>query len=127
MIKPCYENKKGFTLLEMIIVASIILVLVGIAIPNFVKALANTRAKTCIDNLRQIALAKQQWALENNKGSADSPQAADLNTYIKGGTGTGTTIYCPLDTTKTFSTSYTINDMSTNPACLKSPATHNLN
>jgi hypothetical protein len=36
----------------------------------------------CINNLRQIDGAKQQWALENNKTSNDVPTMDDLRIYM---------------------------------------------
>ena len=36
----------------------------------------------CINNLRQIDGAKEQWALENRKGTNDVPSAADISPYI---------------------------------------------
>ena len=41
-------------------------------------------ANACINNLRQIDAAKQQWALENNKTAEATPTEADLKIYIKG-------------------------------------------
>jgi hypothetical protein len=40
---------------------------------------------TCINNLRQIDAAKQQWWLVNNKTDVDVPTAQDLQPYLKGG------------------------------------------
>lgn len=40
---------------------------------------------TCINNLRQIDGAKQQWALEKNKSTDDVPSADDLLPYLKDG------------------------------------------
>jgi hypothetical protein len=40
---------------------------------------------TCINNLRQIDAAKQQWALENNRNDDDIPTAKDLLPYLKNG------------------------------------------
>jgi hypothetical protein len=39
----------------------------------------------CINNLRQIDAAKQQWALVNSKTDEAIPTAADLLPYLKGG------------------------------------------
>lgn len=47
------------------------------------RALADQRA--CINNLRQIDAAKQQWALENNKPAIATPTVADLLPYFKDG------------------------------------------
>ncbi len=40
---------------------------------------------TCINNLRQIDAAKQQWALEKNKAADDVPTVQDLLPYLKDG------------------------------------------
>jgi hypothetical protein len=57
--------------------------LAAIAIPNFVKARATSQNNLCINNLRQIDGAKQQWALENHKTSSDTPTKADLLPYLR--------------------------------------------
>jgi hypothetical protein len=54
----------------------------AIAIPNFVRARATAQENKCINNLHLIDSAKQQWALENHKQSADTPTAQDLEPYI---------------------------------------------
>ena len=60
-------NRKGFTLVEIMIVVAIIGLLAAIAIPNFVRARAKAQAEACIANLRQIEGAIQVWAVDNNK------------------------------------------------------------
>lgn len=66
---------------------SILLVpmMLAIAIPNFVKARDTSMQNVCINNLRQIDAAKQQWALENGKKADDIPTAEDLKPYFKNG------------------------------------------
>ncbi len=59
--------------------------MMAIAIPNFVKARETTQMNACINNLRQIDSAKQEWALEDNKKAGDVPTAADLDSYFKDG------------------------------------------
>jgi prepilin-type N-terminal cleavage/methylation domain-containing protein len=56
-------RKAGFTLVEIMIVVAIIGLLAAIAIPNFVRARTTAQQNACINNLRQIDGAKQQWAL----------------------------------------------------------------
>ncbi|HUC85189.1 MAG TPA: type II secretion system protein [Candidatus Acidoferrales bacterium] len=74
----------GFTLVEIMIVVAIIGLLAAIAIPNFVKARATAQANACINNLRQIDGAANQFALEQNKKTGDPINfPTDLTPYIK--------------------------------------------
>src|ERR1035438_4177001 len=52
--------------------------LLAIAIPNFVKARDTSMMNACLNNLRQIDAAKNEWALENRKKTGDVPTAQDL-------------------------------------------------
>lgn len=58
-------------------------VLAGIAVPNFVKARETAQKNACLNNLRQIDAAKQQWALENNKNENSVPTQRDIAAYLK--------------------------------------------
>ena len=48
------KSKKGFSLVELMIVVVIMAILVAVAVPIFNSVTGNSRAKTCIDNQRQI-------------------------------------------------------------------------
>jgi hypothetical protein len=56
--------------------------LAAIAIPNFAKARTVSQQNACINNLRMIDAAKQQWALEKNKSATDVPTADDIKAYL---------------------------------------------
>jgi prepilin-type N-terminal cleavage/methylation domain-containing protein len=79
------SRKGAFTLVEIMIVVAIIGLLAAIAIPNFVKARTTAQKNSCINNLRQIDGAKEQWALEAKKAQGDAVVEADVNEYIKAG------------------------------------------
>jgi prepilin-type N-terminal cleavage/methylation domain-containing protein len=78
------KNNNGFTLVEIMIVVAIIGLLAAIAVPNFVRARETAQKNAIINNLRVIESAKQQWALEKKKASADVPVSTDLTPYLKG-------------------------------------------
>ena len=102
------SNKKaGFTLVEIMIVVAIIGLLAAIAIPNFVKARGTAQKNACINNLRQIDGAKEQWALENRKAAGTAADVTNINLYIKG----NTTPTCPAGGSYTYST------VDNNPTC----------
>lgn len=74
----------GFTLVEIMIVIAIIALLAAIAIPNLLKASARSQATTCINNLRQIDTAIQQFSVEAKKHVGDTVNYPDdLTPYIK--------------------------------------------
>ncbi len=55
----------------------------AIAIPSFMKSRQVAQQSSCINNLRIIDHAKEQWALANNKNEGDAVTMADIQPYLK--------------------------------------------
>ncbi len=68
------REEKGFTLIEIMIVITVIAFILGIAIPGAIKARRSSMRYTCIGNLRQIDSAKSIWSTEHS----GSPIMEDL-------------------------------------------------
>ncbi|MDB6065070.1 MAG: pilus assembly protein [Pedosphaera sp.] len=109
-------HKSGFTLVEIMIVVAIIGLLAAIAIPNFARARVTSRQNACINNLRQLDGAKQTWGLEHKLAPNASPIDTDLSPYMGRGSN-GQLPICPADSSSSFGTSYSINDLQTAPNC----------
>lgn len=107
--------KRGFTLVEIMIVVAIIGILIGIAVPGFIKARKTAQGKSCNENLAKIDGAKETYALENNLTTGDPATIADLCAPDStGAAGTGylkKTPKCPAGG------AYTENAIGTDPTC----------
>jgi prepilin-type N-terminal cleavage/methylation domain-containing protein len=80
------QAKAGFTIVELAIVVTVIGLLVGIGIPNYMRARDNSRLNLIYSNLREIENAKSQWALDNHKQTGDDvTDIALLTGYLRGG------------------------------------------
>ncbi len=86
VMKKMWHRKKGFTLVELLIVVAIIGILVGIAIPNFLGARIRARVAKSYADLDAIAKANEMYFVDNGEYTDTTSQLAP--TYVASGTMT---------------------------------------
>ena len=87
------KSKKGFTLVEIMIVVVIIGLLAAMAIPAFQKVRASSQDRTVLNNLRQVASAAQQYLLEQGVLTVSSADLIGSGEYITTIESVGTESY----------------------------------
>jgi prepilin-type N-terminal cleavage/methylation domain-containing protein len=105
------KHVHAFTLVEMMIVVGIIGVLTALAVPSYVRSRADGQRNICINNLRQIDNAIQQYATEARRKGSDPVAETDITPYLKG------LLVCPAGGTS-FSDSYHMTTCCELPTCI---------
>lgn len=85
-LESARRKQRGFTLIEMMIVVSIIAILAAILVPNFVRARAQAQTAGCEANLKEIATALELYETDNDRypdsGTVNASNA-ELQPYLK--------------------------------------------
>lgn len=77
------KTKKGFTLVEIMIVVAIIALLAAIAVPGFLRARKRSQASRILNDLRMIDSACDQYAIETGRKTGDTVAITDWTNYVK--------------------------------------------
>jgi type IV pilus assembly protein PilA len=94
-------RRKGFTLVELLVVVLILAILMAVALPLYLSSVKDSSKKTCRANMQSIANAEQAWKVQNPRSTAyqtdlnalsgdlgATPQCPDAGTYTIKTTGT---------------------------------------
>jgi prepilin-type N-terminal cleavage/methylation domain-containing protein len=76
-MKSGKKNKRGFSLLELLIVVAIILIIATIAVPSLLRSRQATNESACVGDLRSVNTAEVTYASSNSQSYA---HLADLAT-----------------------------------------------
>ena len=80
-MKKQNKNKRGFTLIELMIVIAIIGILAAIAVPNFTKARRKSKEKACVANMKTMESAVEMYMMES--ASTATPALSALAPYMQ--------------------------------------------
>ncbi len=115
----------GFTIIDLLIVVAVLGLLAAVTVPSFVHARGWSKQDLCINNLRYIDGAKQEWAIDNKVNPDGAPVLDDIRIYLRRDPS-GRLMSCPLDLSTSFSNSYTISSLTNAPACRINSTNHTL-
>jgi len=83
MERTSAQARKGFTLVEIMIVVVIIGLLASMAIPAFQRVTINSQDKAVLNNARQLAAASDQYFMETGASTVTLSDLVGPTTYIK--------------------------------------------
>ncbi|MCX7992784.1 MAG: prepilin-type N-terminal cleavage/methylation domain-containing protein [Fimbriimonadales bacterium] len=107
-MRKLVAKRRGFTLVEIMVVVFIIAVLVTLALPSWMNARARAQTRTCVANLRRIHQAKETYALTTRSPNGTAISMNDLvPTYLQAEP------FCPAGG----GAAYSVNAIGTPPTC----------
>src|SRR6476659_3055958 len=83
------ETKRGFTLIEILVVIAIIAILAALLLPALSSAKSKARRVSCINHLKQLAAGSHMYAADNEGWLVDNspkgtPPAQRTNAWVQG-------------------------------------------
>ncbi len=108
----------------------LIMMMIAIAVPSFVRARDTSRQNACINNLRHIEIAKDQYALEHELTNGAAITFDDIGPAAAGGDYLKQWPRCPASTSdapatrESAASDYEINPVGSNAACKVVPDKH---
>ncbi|NLH46175.1 MAG: prepilin-type N-terminal cleavage/methylation domain-containing protein [Acholeplasmataceae bacterium] len=106
-----FKNKKGFTLVELVVVIAILGILAGIAIPRFMDATASARGSKIVADLRTIDSAVSMYYAKTGAYPSAGDSSEMVPSYLAAwptpGFSSSTSVIFPYQTTAVSVTSYT--------------------
>jgi len=81
--RPWFRFRRGFTLVEIMIVVVIIGMLAAMAIPGFQKVRNSSQDKAVLNNARQLAAASDQYFMEFGVSSVNQSILVGSTNYVK--------------------------------------------
>lgn len=104
MNSPFQTRRGGFTLVEMLVVVTIIAILVGVLLPQLNRGKDQATRTKCTSNMRQIVMAMMQYARDKETfPEREKWLRVNANEGVRGGTlynylGESKVYVCPADT-----------------------------
>ena len=88
VFKNARRSRRGFTLIELLIVILVLAILMAVALPLYLAAVADSQVKTCRANMQTIANAEAAWKTSDS-AHAYTTVLTNLNSNL------GATPVCP--------------------------------